>query len=88
VQLVSGVLLAAAGAYVAYYGWYEIRIEAGGDPPSGPVDLVGRSSATVTTWVDRVGTPTIALTGLVVALALAGVVVRSRRRTRRSAEIV
>lgn len=34
----AGVLLAVAGAYVAYYGWYELRILAGGDGRDPVVD--------------------------------------------------
>ncbi len=35
---IAGVLLVVAGAYVAYYGWYEVRLFNGGDPEDPVVD--------------------------------------------------
>lgn len=55
VNTISGVFMLVAGAYMAYYGWYELRIR------NGPVDdpIVDRALA-IQGWlaeqVDRVGT--------------------------------
>jgi cytochrome c-type biogenesis protein len=72
----SGVVVLLAGAYVAYYGWYEQRVLAGG----GPADPVVDTAATVQGWlaggVDRLGVLAVAVTFLVV---LAGAVLLIRR---------
>ena len=83
VQRVAGSLLAVAGAYVAYYGWYDIRTEQGRDVPTGPVDAVGDWSGRVTTWVDGLGNGPIVVTGLV--LASIGLGLAAGRRGRRGA---
>ena len=78
VQQASGVLLVAAGVYVAYYGWYELSLERGGNPPNGPVDLVGRWSGSATRFVDGLGVWAIAAVGA--AVAGVSVLAVSRRR--------
>ncbi len=71
VQRAAGGLLAVAGAYVAYYGWYDIRIEQGRSVPTGPIDAVGDWSGRVTAWVDGLGNPPLLLAGAaLVVLAL------------------
>ena len=78
VQRVAGALLAAAGAYVAYYGWYDIRLEQGRTVPTGPIDAVGQWSGSVTGWVDGLGNgPILALAA---ALTVTAVVVAVPRR--------
>ena len=71
VNRVSGALLLVAGVYVAYYGWYELRVydgdTSGGAVASWVFDLSGR----LTTWIDSVGPIQV---GLVLALAIALVV--------------
>ena len=66
-----------AGVYVAYYGWYEIRLFNGGSPDdpviSAATDLQGRLADTL----DTLGAP--ALAGIVVALlATAALTLTSR----------
>ncbi|MGQ0844212.1 MAG: cytochrome c biogenesis CcdA family protein [Sporichthyaceae bacterium] len=68
---VSGVLAILAGAYVAYYGWYEIQLERGGSVPTGPIDAVGDVSGRVTGWVDGLGTPALVGVGIVLVVAVA-----------------
>jgi cytochrome c-type biogenesis protein len=75
---VAGLLLVLVGAYVAYYGWWELRVLAGGSAQDGVVGaaafLQGRLSATVA----AVGVPGMLLLALGL-LVLAAAVVRLRR---------
>lgn len=79
----SGALLIVAGSYLAYYGWYEMRVRAGKQTGSAPVDLVTGWSDSIARWVNDVGPTRV---GLLLALALASVLtatfgVRTRRRS-------
>jgi cytochrome c biogenesis protein CcdA len=81
---VSGGLVALAGAYVAYYGWLELRTTRGGTgavPSSGVTDVVTGWSYDVTDWIDRMGSVRIAVTvaALLASVALAIRVGRARR---------
>lgn len=77
----SGGLLVVAGAYLAYWGWYEIQILDGNlDAYSGPYDVVEGLRTTIVNWLDDVGPERIGLAVLVVVGALAGLLTwRSRR---------
>jgi cytochrome c-type biogenesis protein len=78
---VAGGLVALAGAYVAWYGWLELRTNAAGPgdvPTSGITDRVSAWSSDITDWVDRVGSVRIAI-GLVVLLAVVTLAVGLRR---------
>jgi cytochrome c-type biogenesis protein len=69
---VGGALMVAAGAYVAWYGWYEIRVLRGGaagDPVIAAADAVQRWLSTA---LDQVGAGALSMV-LVVLLAVAGV---------------
>lgn len=80
VNVGAGALATVAGAYVAYYGYWEVRSLHGSSAPDGPITLVGDLSGTVTTWVDRLGTGVVlAAAGAVVAALLAGLLLRRRR---------
>ena len=81
---VAGGLVALAGAYVAYYGWLEVRLGRTGEvPDSNVTDVVAGWSSDVTQWIDDVGSVRI---GVVVTLLLAGTVVAVRHgRARRGA---
>jgi cytochrome c biogenesis protein CcdA len=72
----AAVLAVLAGAYVAYHGWYEIRLDA--DPPAGPIVAVGDASGAATRWVAGVGAGPVA-----VARALCGLAVAATRLRRR-----
>ncbi|MEU5943895.1 cytochrome c biogenesis CcdA family protein [Micromonospora sp. NPDC047548] len=80
----AGVLLMAAGGYVAWYGWYEIRVLRGGTGNDPIIDNAATTQATVAGWLDRLGPTTIAVafTVLLAATATAAALVR-QRRTRR-----
>ena len=78
---VSGGLLVLAGAYVAYYGWYELRVDHGDTTAGGLADAVFRLNGTISDWIQRtgplrVGIVLAAITGVTVALVMG-----SRRRS-------
>lgn len=83
VSRAAGALLVVAGAYVAYYGWYELRVQRGDLSGGRPVDVVTGWSDDVTRWVvDDVGAVRL---GWLLTIALLGVLaltygVRARRR--------
>ncbi|OCB56791.1 hypothetical protein A5722_12945 [Mycobacterium vulneris] len=56
ISWISGALLIAVGAYVAYYGWYEIQLFGAAGNPSDPViAAAGRVQGTLAGWVHRHG---------------------------------
>jgi len=79
VSRAGGAVVLLAGAYVAYYGWYELRLLGGGHPADPVVD----TAATVQGWlaggVDRLGVLVVAVT---FAVVLAGAVLLTRRARR------
>ncbi|CAN5889438.1 cytochrome c biogenesis CcdA family protein [soil metagenome] len=86
VSRISGGFLVVAGAYVAWYGWFEIRVFRGGDAR----DPVISRALEVQRWLqERIvpDEPITALAGLATILAMiAGVgVLRSRRRSAKTA---
>ncbi len=81
VPRIAGALLVLVGGYVAYYGWWELRVLAGGalDDPiiAAAADLQGRVSA---------GIATLGVAGLVIiaaALLALGIVIAATRGVRR-----
>lgn len=84
VNRAGGALLILAGTYVAYYGWYEIRLlsgagtdDAAGDPIVGTAT---RIQGTVTRWLSDVGAGPLAVA---LALLTTAALVLALRRTRR-----
>ncbi|MGH3464333.1 MAG: cytochrome c biogenesis CcdA family protein [Kribbellaceae bacterium] len=77
VSRLAGLLLMVAGGYVAYYGWYEIRLQRG----AGTDDPVIEAAATVQRWLaaglDRIGVLGAAL-ALFALLLIAALLKRSR----------
>jgi cytochrome c biogenesis protein CcdA len=56
VNRISGALLVLVGAYVAYYGWFELRLYAGGADPRDPIiAAAGRFQGALAGWVHRHG---------------------------------
>ncbi len=78
VQRISGGLLLVAGAYVAWYGWYERNRIGEADPF---VDRVTGWSDDVSAWIQDRGATTIGLV-LAVVIAAAAVFVASNRTRR------
>lgn len=65
----SGVLLVVAGAYVAWYGWFEVRTLSGGDGS----DPIVHRAVKLQTWLQRTLVPDDPVGGLVaIAVVLAG----------------
>jgi cytochrome c-type biogenesis protein len=52
VPRVTGALLLVVGAYVAWYGAWELRVLAGGDPADPVIELAARIQRTIADWVD------------------------------------
>lgn len=81
---VAGGLVALAGAYVAYYGWLEVRLGRTGQVPDSSItDVVAGWSADATRWIDEVGAVRI---GVAVVVLLAGVVAAVRAGRARTAD--
>ena len=73
VNRIGGAVLILVGLYVAYYGYYEVRLfNAGGDPRDPVIAAAGRLQGAIAGWVHRHGPwPWILLLAvLIVAAAL------------------
>lgn len=67
---ISGALLVVVGAYVAYYGWYELRLFAGGDARDPVISAAGRIQGALAGWVYRQGAwPWLVALALVIGIA-------------------
>ncbi|WP_236240754.1 cytochrome c biogenesis CcdA family protein [Streptomyces sp. CC228A] len=86
----GGGLLLLAGAYVAYYGWYEIRVLRGASDGADPVvTAVGEVQTRVADALGAVGAPAVAAAALVLlAAAVAAARLRGRRRAASGSEAV
>jgi cytochrome c-type biogenesis protein len=81
----SGGLLVVAGAYVAWYGWFEIRVLAGSAADDPVVDAAVTVQGALSGWVAALGAG--GLSALAVAAVVATVLARRSQR-RRSEEPV
>ncbi|MER7456976.1 cytochrome c biogenesis protein CcdA [Micromonospora sp. NPDC126480] len=77
---VAGLLLMLTGGYVAWYGWYEIRLFAGGDAGDPVIDAAGRAQSALSGWVDGLGPWSVAAVAGALLVMAAGVTVVRRRR--------
>jgi cytochrome c-type biogenesis protein len=68
VNRVSGGLLVLAGAYVAYYGWYELRVREGDTSGGAIADFVFDLNARISSFIQDAGPVRI---GLLLALVIA-----------------
>jgi hypothetical protein len=80
VPRVSGLLLLLAGSYVAYYGWWELRVLDGGETRDPVIEFAARIQHAMAGWVEAPG----AWGWLVGGLLLVGVTVAASRGSRRS----
>jgi cytochrome c biogenesis protein CcdA len=81
VNRISGGLLVLAGLYVAYYGWYELRVYDGDTSGGGVARWMFDLSGRMTRWVNSVGPERLGLV-LALAIALVVLVVLARRESR------
>jgi cytochrome c biogenesis protein CcdA len=77
---IGGALLVVTGAYVGYYGYYELRLNNGGDAADPVVEAAGHVQSALSDGLAAVGPLLVALT--VAALSVAGVLLVRRRRAR------
>ena len=81
VNRISGAILLAVGLYVAYYGWFELRLFGGQETAGDPViAAAGRIQGTVAGWVYQHGTWPWLLAPAAVAAAAAARWTWGRRR--------
>lgn len=86
---VSGVLLLVAGAYVVYYGWYELRVNDGGSTKDPIMDRAYEVQSTVSGWVEDLGFGAIAVVfAVLAAVGLAAGGIRRHVRSRHPASPV
>ncbi len=84
INRISGIVLIAVGAYVSYYGLYEIRLfSAQGDPADPVIAAAGRLQGAVAGWVYRTSAWTWVVVLAVLVAAAAVVRVRRTRHQRR-----
>jgi cytochrome c biogenesis protein CcdA len=76
----GGLLLVVAGGYVAYYGWWETRVWAGGSTADPVIDTAGTVQRWLAGIVDRAGPVTaVAIVAVLLATGLAVAWVATRR---------
>jgi cytochrome c-type biogenesis protein len=79
----SGGLLTLAGAYVAYYGWYEIRVFRSGSASDPVIDAAQTLQQALSTALGQLGPGRLAiLVALLAGVTAAVAAVRARRRSR------
>ncbi len=83
VYKISGVLLLVAGVYVAYYGWYELRLNHGDTSGGAAASFVFDLNSSISNWIQRTGPIRI---GIVLAAAIGVTVALVMSRRGRSAE--
>jgi cytochrome c-type biogenesis protein len=75
---ISGVLLLVAGVYVAYYGWYELRLNSGDTSGGAAASFVFDLNSSVSNWIQRTGPIRIGIV-LTAAIGVTVALVMSRR---------
>jgi cytochrome c biogenesis protein CcdA len=82
INRLGGALLVVAGLYVAWYGWYEIRIFADPDATDPVIDAAGHIQTALSRWLAELGTGTVLIAfAIVLAAAITATVLAGRRRT-------
>ncbi len=72
INRISGGLLILAGAYMAYYGWYELQVFATNADPGGPAGTIFAWNQSISGWVTRTGPVRIGLVlGAAIVLVIA-----------------
>ncbi|MFD9950214.1 cytochrome c biogenesis CcdA family protein [Nonomuraea sp. NPDC059023] len=70
---ISGALLILAGLYVAYYGWYELRVFAGEAADDPIIGMVTRLQGALTGWLEALGPAWIAFALAMLLLIAIGI---------------
>jgi cytochrome c biogenesis protein CcdA len=78
---IAGVLILIAGLYVAYYGWYERQVLAGGDGEDPIIDRAVRIQAWLTNAVVPDNPTQVGVVAAIVLIAVGGWAVTRRRRS-------
>lgn len=81
INRISGALLVLAGGYVAYYGWYELRVFDGVTSGGGVAGWMFDLNATITSWINSVGAGRLGLVGGLVIAVTAFVALVERARS-------
>ena len=76
----GGALLVAAGLYVAWYGWYEVRVFGGGDPSDPVIDAAATVQIALSTWLSDLGPGVVVVAFTVLLTTAVTVAVLARRR--------
>lgn len=84
---IGGVLLVAAGAYVAYYGVYELRVIGGGDATDPIIEAAARVQQAMSSAVGAVGIlPIVVILAVIIGVAAVFGWRRTVSRRRRTAD--
>lgn len=78
----GGGLLLLVGVYVAYYGWYEIRVLRGGEIADPVIDAAGSVQQWIAETLDLIGIATIAAVLTLLILSALALHRRAKRRRR------
>lgn len=79
---IGGALVLVTGAYVTYYGVYELRVNNGGDTGDPVIEVAARIQRTMSAWVGTIGVLTVVRVLIVIvgAAAVFGWLRLNRRR--------
>ncbi len=80
---IAGALLAVAGAYVAYYGAWELRVLGGGETADPVIDTAAAIQQWLANAVDAIGPSGWLALGLLLLLSIWALGIRQRRPARR-----
>ena len=81
VNRISGVLLVVSGLYVAWYGWVEWRTIRFQSVPRGPEVWVSRWSASISAWIQSLGTGPLVGAGIFITAVVVSIFVAGRRKS-------
>lgn len=79
IERLSGALLVVAGAYVSWYGWFEIRVQSGRSTGDPVVDAAGRLQSQLSQFVAGLGPGTLTLVAGTLAVGIAALALGGRR---------
>ncbi len=80
IERISGLLLVLAGAYIAWYAWFEIRVLSGRSTGDPVVDAAGRLQTELSQAVAGLGTVGLTLLAVAALAGITGLAVTGRRK--------